>query len=134
MRERREVDHGPAELEHRAELGQREAERERGPGGDGRPRRQAEQRQRDAGEHPRRRDLRERRAEQPRQLPGVAGLGRVGEAGGSAGGGAAATAVPASAIATWLSAQRVRETAVASSGSARPLVSSPRSRSTAWTA
>ena len=30
----------------------------------------------------------------------------------------------------WLSAQRVRETAVASSGSARPLVSSPRSRST----
>ena len=34
----------------------------------------------------------------------------------------------------WLSAQRVREVAVASSGSARPSVSSPRSRSTEPTA
>ena len=47
---------------------------------------------------------------------------------------ASSAAVPASAIAAWLSAQRVRETAVASSGSARPLVSSARSRSTAWIA
>ena len=40
--------------------------------------------------------------------------------------------VPASAISAWLSAQLVREVAVASSGSARPEVSSERRRSVAW--
>ena len=86
------------------------------------------------GEHPRGGDLRERGAEQPRELAGVAGLGGVADARGEAGGARAAPAVPANAIATWLSAQRVRETAVASSGSARPPVSSPRRRSVAWIA
>ena len=118
------------ELEHRAELGQREAERERGPGRGVARGREAEERQREAGEHPRGRDLRQRGAEQARELAGVAGLGAWATPA-HAPATSISAAVPASATAAWLSAQRVRETAVASSGSARPLVSSPRSRSTA---
>ena len=44
---------------------------------------------------------------------------------------ASRTAAPKTATATWLSPHLIRPTAVASSGSARPSVSSARSRSTA---
>ena len=128
-----EVDHARGSPEHRAELGQREAEREHGPGGRVALGASAEERERHAGEHPRGGHLRERGAEQARELAAspVWAAWAMPAARPAV---ASRTAVPASAIAAWLSAQRVRETAVASSGSARPLVSSPRRRSTAWIA
>ena len=85
------------------------------------------------GQHPRRRHLRQRGAEQPRELARVAGLGGVGGPGEQPGD-EHQHRVPPSATSVCPSAQRVRETAVASSGSARPSLSSPRRRSTEPTA
>ena len=133
MGERADVHQRLREVGERAELDQGERERERGPGGRGAAREHAEEREREAREYPGGGGLEQRGAEQARDLAGVARLGGVADSGRQAAA-ASRSAVPPNAIEAWLSAQRVRLRAVASSGSARPLVSSARRRSVAWIA
>ena len=86
MREGREVQQPLAQLQGGADQAEEQAERQRAPACGGEPGQQADQRDRDRGQHPDRRELHHRCAQHTNQFPaGVAGVQPVGQAHGQPG-------------------------------------------------